>query len=280
MEIKSGETTVNSKQTYCSGEGGESYPKYKGVRKRKWGKWVSEIRLPNSRERIWLGSYDTAEKAARAFDAAQFCLRGGYAHFNFPESPPNIPGGRSLSPQEIQVVAARFAEQEQDHEHGDEHAGHLTADDHHDHYNYNMTNISESPPSQDPNPTFPPVISDQQHCYGSNYMSSTSNMISTTTADHETTNNNNTDWSCLNFLDYSIHDGAPAGYDHNFDHYPLFSGQLDKMHSDEYFCTTADPVLPAAAAPDDCSTRGDENIFIGDDLIFSHQYSSSFLWNF
>ncbi|XWS72360.1 hypothetical protein CRYUN_Cryun02cG0033500 [Craigia yunnanensis] len=86
-----------------------SSSKYKGVRKRKWGKWVSEVRLPNSRERIWLGSFDSAEKAARAFDAALYCLRGRDAKFNFPENPPEIVGGRSLSPQEIQVVAARFA---------------------------------------------------------------------------------------------------------------------------------------------------------------------------
>ncbi|PON84622.1 AP2/ERF domain containing protein [Trema orientale] len=86
--------------------------RYKGVRKRKWGKWVSEIRLPNSRERIWLGSYDTAEKAARAFDAALFCLRGRTAKFNFPENPPEIAGGRSLSPSEIQAAAARFANSE------------------------------------------------------------------------------------------------------------------------------------------------------------------------
>ncbi|KAK8602411.1 hypothetical protein V6N13_057958 [Hibiscus sabdariffa] len=91
-----------------SGSGSNSL-KYKGVRKRKWGRWVSEIRLPNSRERIWLGSYDSAEKAARAFDAALFCLRGRDAKFNFPENPPDIAGGRSLSPPEIQVVAARFA---------------------------------------------------------------------------------------------------------------------------------------------------------------------------
>ncbi|KDP34005.1 hypothetical protein JCGZ_07576 [Jatropha curcas] len=85
-------------------------PKYKGVRKRKWGKWVSEIRLPNSRERIWLGSYDTPEKAARAFDAALYCLRGRGAKFNFPDNPPdNIDGGQSLSPQEIQAVASRYA---------------------------------------------------------------------------------------------------------------------------------------------------------------------------
>ncbi|CAN8239906.1 unnamed protein product [Cochlearia groenlandica] len=83
--------------------------KYRGVRKRKWGKWVSEIRLPNSRERIWLGSYDTPVKAARAFDAAQFCLRGGDADFNFPDNPPDIDGGKSLSPPEIREAAARFA---------------------------------------------------------------------------------------------------------------------------------------------------------------------------
>ncbi|XP_073132465.1 ethylene-responsive transcription factor ERF017-like [Henckelia pumila] len=88
----------------------ESACKYKGVRRRKWGKYVSEIRLPNSRERIWLGSHDTAEKAARAFDAALFCLRGRKAKFNFPDNPPEIPGGQSLSPGAIQDAAARFAQ--------------------------------------------------------------------------------------------------------------------------------------------------------------------------
>ncbi|KAJ7979213.1 Ethylene-responsive transcription factor [Quillaja saponaria] len=86
--------------------------KFKGVRKRKWGKWVSEIRLPNSRERIWLGSYDSAEKAARAFDAALFCLRGRAAKFNFPDNPPDIVGGTSLTPSEIQAAAVRFANSE------------------------------------------------------------------------------------------------------------------------------------------------------------------------
>ena len=91
---------------------------YKGVRKRKWGKWVSEIRLPNSRERIWLGSYDSPEKAARAFDAALFCLRGRHASFNFPNTPCTIDANvalappQSLTPQEIQEVAARFANQD------------------------------------------------------------------------------------------------------------------------------------------------------------------------
>ncbi|KAE8681000.1 ERF017 protein [Hibiscus syriacus] len=89
-----------------------SSSRFKGARMRKWGKWVSEIRLPNSRERIWLGSYNTAEKAARAFDAALFCLRGRSAKFNFPDNPPDIAGGRSLTTSEIQAVAARFANSE------------------------------------------------------------------------------------------------------------------------------------------------------------------------
>ncbi|WVZ73399.1 hypothetical protein U9M48_021709 [Paspalum notatum var. saurae] len=87
--------------------------KYKGVRKRKWGKWVSEIRLPNSRERIWLGSYDAPEKAARAFDAAFVCLRGpgaAGADLNFPDSPPPCrAGGCSSDPQEVQAAALSHA---------------------------------------------------------------------------------------------------------------------------------------------------------------------------
>lgn len=70
---------------------------------------MSEIRLPNSRERIWLGSYDSAEKAARAFDAAVVCLRGRRGRLNFPNSPPRIAGGQSLSPRQIQTLAARHA---------------------------------------------------------------------------------------------------------------------------------------------------------------------------
>lgn len=105
------------KQTEKQAE--RSDTRYRGVRKRKWGKYVSEIRLPNSRERIWLGSYDTAEKAARAFDAALFCLRGRTAKFNFPDNPPEIAGGRSLTPPEIQAAAARFANSDPQKSHSD-----------------------------------------------------------------------------------------------------------------------------------------------------------------
>ncbi|VFQ67714.1 unnamed protein product [Cuscuta campestris] len=57
---------------------------YRGVRQRHWGKWVAEIRLPQNRMRVWLGTYDSPEAAAYAYDTASYKLRGEYARLNFP----------------------------------------------------------------------------------------------------------------------------------------------------------------------------------------------------
>lgn len=79
---------------------------------RAWGKWVSEIRIPKTGRRIWLGSYDAPEKAARAYDAAQYCIRGDGGPFNFPANKkPQLPEGSldSLSKEDIQTIATNFA---------------------------------------------------------------------------------------------------------------------------------------------------------------------------
>jgi hypothetical protein len=87
-----------------------------GARYREWGRWAAELRVPRTRQRLWIGTFATPKQAAHAYDAAVYCFYGENIpktrKLNFPTAPPpDIPErvrGR-LTAANIKAIAEKYA---------------------------------------------------------------------------------------------------------------------------------------------------------------------------